>query len=64
LSTGAWDLFGIFHFALRIGKCIQKEIDLLKRVGQEKNPNAYQEKTAHDTDDPHVSFYLIKGREE
>jgi hypothetical protein len=69
LSIEVWDLFGIcslefgiFRFRLWIGECIQKGIDLLKRIRQEKNPDAYQEKTAHDIDDPHVSSYFIKSR--
>jgi hypothetical protein len=36
----------------------------LKLISQEKNPTAYQKKTAHDIDDPHVSSYLIKDRKE
>jgi hypothetical protein len=49
---------------LRIGQHVQVGIDLLKRIGQKKNPDTDHEKTAHDGDHPHVPFYFIKGREE
>ena len=55
------------HFewvGLRVGERIQIGIDLFECIGQEKNPNANQEKPAHDVDDPHLPFYFIKGREE
>jgi len=43
---------------------IQVGIDLFKRIGQEKDPNSDQKKTAHDVNHSHISFYFVKGREE
>lgn len=54
----------LLRWGLGVGKQIQISIDLLEGIGQEKNPNADQKEAAHDVDDPHVSFYFIKGREE
>ena len=53
-----------FDAGLGIGNHIQIRIDLLESIGQEKNPDPDQKDAAHDVDDPHVSFYSIKGGEE
>ena len=62
LGFVVWNLE--FPLCLGIGERIQVGIDLFKRIGQEENPDANQEKAARDVDDSHVSFYFIKGREE
>ena len=47
-----------------VGKKIQIGIDFFERIGEKKNPDADQKETAHEVDDPHVSFDAIKSGEE
>ena len=51
-------------FDLRVGKHIQVGINFFKCIGQQKNPDADQEKAAHESNDPHMPSYFIKGGKE
>ena len=55
---------GSLWFRSGINQHIQVGVDLFKRIGQEKNANTDQEKTAHDVDHFHISFHSIKSRQE
>jgi hypothetical protein len=61
LKFGIWDLE--FETRLGVGEDVQIGTDLSKGIGQQKNPDAYQKKTAHNRNRPHIFFHSAKGGE-